>query len=45
MHKYYDPRLFHVMKEEEIKVECAPKEVGGVLLKPADVEKLSLKQQ
>ena len=24
MHKYYDPRLFHVMSEEEIMRECAP---------------------
>ena len=29
MHKYYDPRLFHVMKEHELKIAFAPKEVDG----------------
>ena len=32
MHKYYDPRLFHMMKEDEILQEYAPKEIDGVLI-------------
>ena len=31
MHRYYDPRLFHVMSEEEMKREYAPMEVDGDL--------------
>ena len=45
MHKYYDPRLFHMMGEDELKLNFAPKEVGGVVLKPAEVEKLDLKDR
>ena len=45
MHKYYDPRLFHLMDVDELKLNFAPKEVGGVLLKPAEVEKLDLKDR
>ena len=45
MHKYYDPRLFHIMDEDELKLSFAPKEVGGVILKPDDVEKLEVKER
>merc|ERR1712032_1238046 len=30
MHKYYDPRMFHAMSEEEMRLEFAPLEVDGV---------------
>ena len=45
MHKYYDPRLFHMMDEDELKLNFAPKEVGGVVLKPAEVEQLEIKDR
>ena len=45
MHKYYDPRLFHMMDEDELKLNFAPKEVGGVVLKPSEVEKLDIKDR
>jgi hypothetical protein len=40
MHQFYDPRLFHVMSEEELRVEYAPKEVDGVVLRPGEAEAL-----
>ena len=40
MHKYYDPKLFHVMTEEEMKREYAPKEVDGVVLGADEVAAL-----
>ena len=45
MHKYYDPRLFHMMDADELKLNFAPKEVGGVVLKPDEVEKLDIKDR
>jgi len=45
MHKYYDPRLFHVMDEAELKEQYAPKEVGGVVLEPRDAEALTPKEK
>ena len=45
MHKYYDSRLFHMMGEAELKLNFAPKEVGGVVLEPAEVEKFDLKDR
>ena len=41
MHKYYDPRLFHVMDVAELKEHYAPKEVGGVVLHPKDAMALT----
>ena len=41
MHKYYDPRLFDVMSEEEMKIEFAPKERDGAVMSEADVQCLS----
>ena len=41
MHQYYDPKLFHVMDERELKLEYAPKERDGVLLEAAEVAVLS----
>ena len=45
MHKYYDPRLFHVMDEAELKEQYAPKEVGGVVLHARDAEALTPKEK
>ena len=41
MHKFYDPKMFHVMSEEEMKIEYAPKERDGVLLSGTEVDTLS----
>ena len=41
MHKYYDPRLFHVMDRDEILTEYAPKQREGVLLSETEVSNLS----
>ena len=41
MHKFYDPKLFDVMTESEMKCEYAPKERDSVLLKPSEVAALS----
>ena len=40
MHKYYDPRLFHVMDRDEILTEYAPKQREGVLLSETEVSNL-----
>ena len=40
MHKYYDPKLFHIMSEEEMKIEYAPKEVNGIVLRASEAESL-----
>ena len=45
MHKYYDPRLFHMMDEDELKLHFAPKERDGVVLKPEEVEQLKIKER
>ena len=46
MHKYYDPRLFHVMKtEEELKIAFAPKEVDGRLLQAGEADLLTKEQK
>ena len=46
MHKYYDPRLFHVMKtEEELKIPFAPKEVDGRLLQAGEADLLTKEQK
>ena len=46
MHKYYDPRLFHVMKtEEELKIASAPKEVDGRLLQVGEADLLTKEQK
>lgn len=41
MHKFYDPKMFHVMSEEEMNIEYAPKERDGVLLTGTEVGTLS----
>ena len=45
MHKYYDPRLFHAMSEEEMKAEYAPKAEDGVVLGAEDVEALDVREK
>ena len=45
MHKFYDPKLFHVMSEEELRLEYAPKEVDGVVLRPEDAATLDAVEQ
>ena len=41
MHKYYDPKLFHMMSEEEMKVMYAPKVSDGVILGDAEADALN----
>ena len=45
MHKFDDPKLFHVMSEEELRLEYAPKEVDGVVLRPEDAATLDAVEQ
>ena len=40
MHQYYDPRMFHVMDEDELRMSYAPKERDGVTLEPDEVAAL-----
>ena len=44
MHKYYDPKLFHVMTQDEMKVVYAPKVVDGVVLRPGVAAALSAEE-
>ena len=38
MHKYYDPRRFHAMEEQEMRLRYAPVEAEGELLSEREVE-------
>ena len=40
MHKYYDSRMLHLMRLEEMKTEYAPKEADGILLSRLEAEAL-----
>ena len=40
MHKYYDPRLFDVLSEADMKRDYAPKEIDGVVLSAGDAAEL-----
>ena len=41
MHKYYDPKMFHVMSEEEMKLEYAPKVFGDCVLSAEETAHLT----
>ena len=45
MHKYYDPKLFHMMSEEEMKIEYAPKVSCGVVLGAGEAEGLRAEEK
>ena len=45
MHNYDDPRMFHMMDEEELKLNFAPKVKDGLVLKPTEVEELNVSER
>ena len=45
MHKQHDPRMFHMMDEEELKLNFAPKVKDGLVLKPTEVEELDVSER
>ena len=45
MHKFYDPKMFHMMSEEEMKLEYAPKVVDGVVVGADEVGEMSVEEK